>query len=60
MAASVKEINCTLFDQLSIVERIEQAMKEGGEQAGFAAIEEEKKQINRKLYQNPGLDAEVN
>ena len=50
--ASEKEFNGNLFDQLSIIERLERAHKSG-------TFEEEVKilkgEIERKLYQQPPL-----
>lgn len=50
-----KEFNANLFDQLSIVERIERQLKSGGKEAAEAEIEILKNEINRKLYQQPPL-----
>ena len=57
MAASEKEINNYLFDQLEIVERFEAALMHGEEEAK-REIEYQKKAINRKLYQQPPLSQE--
>ena len=54
MSTNEKEINNHLFDQLDIVERFEEALNEGEEQAR-AEIARQKKSINRKLYQQPPL-----
>lgn len=51
-----KELNITLFDQLTIVERIERQLENGGEEAVKKEIEIMKNEINRKLYQKPPLD----
>lgn len=51
-----KELNITLFDQLTIVERIERQLENGGEEAAKKEIEIMKNEINRKLYQKPPLD----
>jgi hypothetical protein len=53
-----KELNANLFDQLSIVERIERHLKSGGQEAAQAEIEILKNEINRKLYQKPPLTSE--
>lgn len=50
MPTSEKEINCNLFDQLSILERIE-AVTDGPK--ALKQIEIERRQIERKLYQQP-------
>ncbi|MCI8852704.1 MAG: hypothetical protein HFI32_04265 [Lachnospiraceae bacterium] len=53
MPADEKEINNILFDQLSLVERIERHLKSGGAEAAEKEIEILKREINRKLYQQP-------
>ncbi|MCM1089538.1 MAG: hypothetical protein NC413_01745 [Muribaculum sp.] len=58
MPINEKEINNNLFDQLSLVERIERQLKDGGAEAAQAEIEILKKEINRKLYQQPPLTSE--
>lgn len=58
MLTNEKEINNNLFDQLSLVERIERHLKRGGQEAAEAEIEILKKEINRKLYQQPPLKEE--
>lgn len=52
MPISEKEKNNNLFDQLSILERIEAVTKD---EAALKQIELERRQIERKLYQNPPL-----
>lgn len=52
MPTNEKEINNNLFDQLSILERIEAVTKD---EAALKQIELERRQIERKLYQNPPL-----
>ncbi len=47
-----KEINNTLFDQLSIVERLERAQKNGVFEEEAMTI---RREIERKLYQKPPL-----
>ncbi|MEZ3486551.1 MAG: hypothetical protein K1W22_08165 [Lachnospiraceae bacterium] len=51
-----KEINITLFDQLTLLERIERELERGGVEAAKQEIEIMKNEINRKLYQKPPLD----
>ena len=51
MPANEKELNANLFDQLTVVERIERHLENGGVDAARAEIEILKKEINRKLYQ---------
>ncbi|MBD5451470.1 MAG: hypothetical protein HDR25_02400 [Lachnospiraceae bacterium] len=58
MPINEKELNANLFDQLSIVERIERHLKSGGQEAAQAEIEILKNEINRKLYQQPPLKSE--
>ena len=52
MLTNEKEINNYLFDQLSILERIEAVTND---EAVLKQIEIERRQIERKLYQNPPL-----
>ena len=58
MLTNEKEYNGYLFDQLSIIERIERHLKSGGQEAAEAEIEILKKEVNRKLYQQPPLKNE--
>lgn len=57
MPINEKEYNGNLFDQLSLIERLESAIEKDGVEAPelMKQIELEKKQINRKLYQNPPM-----
>lgn len=55
MLTNEKELNAILFDQLSLVERIERALKSGGVTAAEAEIDILRKEIERKLYQSPPL-----
>lgn len=55
MPSNEKEINCYLFDQLSILERIEAVTND---EAVLKQIEIERRQINRKLYQQPPIKNE--
>jgi hypothetical protein len=50
-----KELNANLFDQLTLVERIERQAAKGDINAVKEEIEILKKEINRKLYQKPPL-----
>lgn len=52
MPANEKEINCYLFDQLSLLEDIERVAKRTEAQAVLEEIAYQRKQIERKLYQN--------
>lgn len=55
MPINEKEYNGYLFDQLSIVERIEKQVLTGDMEKAKEEIETLKKEINRKLYQKPPL-----
>lgn len=55
MLTNEKEINNALFDQLTLVERIERQVKKGDLNAVQDEIDLLKKEINRKLYQKPPL-----
>lgn len=59
MPMNEKELNCNLFDQLSILERIERVAKKEKATETLAEIDFEKQQINRKLYQQPPLQQEL-
>ena len=52
---SDRELNCILFDQLTILERIERALEEGGIEGVRKEISHIKREINRKLYQDVQL-----
>ncbi|MCI9486525.1 MAG: hypothetical protein HFI64_05980 [Lachnospiraceae bacterium] len=53
-----KELNISLFDQLTLVERIERQAESGDLEKVKQEIEILKKEINRKLYQKPPLTSE--
>lgn len=55
MPNNEKEYNGHLFDQLSILERLERVAKEEKAEAVIKEIEFERRQIERKLYQKPPL-----
>lgn len=55
MPSNEKELNANLFDQLTLVERIERCLEKGGADAVKEEIEVLKKEINRKLYQQPPI-----
>ena len=60
MPTNEKELNCYLFDQISILEDLEEiAEKEKAEEA-LKAIAKKRKQIERKLYQKPPLIDNLN
>ena len=58
MLTNEKEYNGYLYDQLTAIERIERHLKNGGKEAAEAEIEILKKEINRKLYQQPPVKEE--
>lgn len=58
MLINEKEYNGNLFDQLSILERIERVAKKENAAGTLAEIDFEKQQINRKLYQQPPIKNE--
>lgn len=58
MPPNEKEYNGNLFEQLSIIERIERQLESGGVEAAKAEIEVLKKEVNRKLYQQPPVQSE--
>ncbi len=58
MPSNEKEMNNYLFDQLTLVERIERSLENGGIDAAKTEIDILKKEINRKLYQKPPLTNE--
>lgn len=58
MPTNEKEYNGYLFDQLSAVERIEKQALKGDLEAVKEEIETLKREINRKLYQQPSLKSD--
>ena len=55
MPTNEKEYNGYLFDQLTLLERLEILAKEDGANRVLKQIEFEKKAVERKLYQKPPL-----
>ncbi len=55
MPINEKEYNGNLFDQLSLLERIERVAVREDCKPVLEEIEFERKQIERKLYQQPPL-----
>jgi len=55
MPMNEKELNCYLFDQLSLLEEIERVAKKCDCKEVLEEIEFKRNQINRKLYQKPPL-----
>lgn len=58
MPINEKEYNGYLFDQLSILEDIEEVAKKESATETLKLIEKKRKQIERKLYQQPPLTKE--
>ena len=55
MLNNEKELNCNLFDQLSLLEEIEEVAQKNNAQEVLYIINVKKKQVERKLYQKPPL-----
>lgn len=55
MPTNEKEINCYLFDQLTLLERIEEVAIETEDEKVLRLIAKLKKEVERKLYQQPPL-----
>lgn len=55
MPSNEKEYNGNLFDQLTLLERLEITAKQDKATNTLNQIEFEKKAIERKLYQSPPL-----
>ncbi len=55
MPNNEKEINCNLFDQLSILDDVERVAKKYNAKEVLEEIEYQRKKIERKLYQQPPL-----
>ena len=55
MPINEKEYNGNLFDQLTLLERIERQVKKGDLQAVEDEIAFLRKEVERKLYQQPQL-----
>lgn len=58
MPMNEKEYNGYLFDQLTLLERLEITAKQDNATNTLNQIEFEKKAIKRKLYQSPSLNEE--
>jgi len=58
MPNTEKEYNGILFDQLTILERLEMEAKKDNAENVLKQIEFEKRVIERKLYQKPPLTSE--
>ncbi len=55
MPTNEKELNCNLFDQLSLLEEIEEVAEKGDCKEVLNMISKKKRQVERKLYQQPPL-----
>lgn len=55
MPTNEKELNCNLFDQLSLIEEAEEIAKKENAENTLRFLAMKKRQIERKLYQKPPL-----
>ncbi|MCD7743740.1 MAG: hypothetical protein LUI13_00335 [Lachnospiraceae bacterium] len=55
MPTNEKEYNGYLFDQLTLIEDIERAAETGDMETVKAELSRKKRQVERKLYQEPPL-----
>lgn len=55
MPINEKELNCYLFDQLTILDDLEEIAEKEKAEETLKAIAKKRKQIERKLYQKPPL-----
>lgn len=55
MPMTEKELNCTLFDQLTLLDDIEEAATKDDAKTVLKVIAKKRSQVNRKLYQKPPL-----
>ncbi len=58
MPTNEKEYNGYLFDQLSILEEIEEVALETNADEVLRTVAKLKRRVERKLYQNPSLTEE--
>lgn len=58
MPINEKEFNGNLFDQLTILEDIEEVAEQENATKTLALIAKKRGQIMRKLYQNPSIPKE--
>jgi hypothetical protein len=56
MPISEKEYNGYLFDQLSLLEEIEEVATETKDEKVLETVAKLKRRVERKLYQNPSLN----
>lgn len=55
MPSNEKKLNCYLFDQLTILDDLEEIAEKEKAEETLKAIAKKRKQIERKLYQKPPL-----
>ncbi|RKI39226.1 hypothetical protein D7V86_13210 [bacterium D16-51] len=55
MPNNEKELNCYLFDQLTILDDLEEIAEAEKAENTLKSIAKKRKQIERKLYQKPPL-----
>ena len=55
MPTNEKEINCNLFDQLTILDDLQEVAEKENAKETLNLIEKKRRQIERKLYQRPPL-----
>ncbi len=58
MPDNEKEINCYLFDQLTILDDLQEIAEKEQATETLKAIAKKRKQVERKLYQKPPLTNE--
>lgn len=58
MPSNEKELNCNLFDQLTILDDLEEIAEKEKAVETLKAIAKKRSQIERKLYQKPPLVSE--
>lgn len=59
MPTNEKEYNGYLFDQLSLIEEITEVAEEENAKKTLAILEKKKRQVERKLYQQPPFISEL-
>lgn len=58
MPSNEKELNCYLFDQLTILDDLEEIAEKEKAVETLKEIKKKRKQVERKLYQKPLLTSE--
>lgn len=56
MPMNEKELNCNLFDKLDMLEDIQEVAEKENATETLLIISKKKRQIERKLYQQPPLN----